>query len=163
MTGDLVYAPHPVAISFTVPGESIPQGSTKAFTNRKTGRPIVTSDNPRTKSWRVEVAGAAREALSMMDLAMLTGPVELYVCFWRSRPKGHFGRRGLLPSALKYPTTKPDIDKLARAVLDALTDVVYRDDAQVVALAARMVYIDDPTRPPDTTITVTDLGGQWDG
>ena len=33
----------------------------------------------------------------------------------------------------------PDIDKLCRAVLDALTGVMYADDRQVVALSARKV------------------------
>lgn len=38
------------------------------------------------------------------------------------------------------PTVPPDIDKLARAVLDALTGIAYIDDSQVVRLAASKVY-----------------------
>lgn len=149
-------------VQFCVFGEAIPQGSTKAYLNRKTGRPIVTSDNKRTKPWRENVADAAREALDGLEQPMLTGAAGVRICFWRTRPKGHFGRRGnLLPSAPKHPTTKPDIDKLERAILDALTNVVFRDDAQVVDLYATMRYLDDATRPPETEITVTDLEGQW--
>jgi Holliday junction resolvase RusA-like endonuclease len=40
----------------------------------------------------------------------------------------------------RYPTTKPDLDKLARAVLDALTGVYYLDDAQVVSLDLQKAY-----------------------
>ena len=48
------------------------------------------------------------------------------------RPKGHFGKRGLLPSAPIAPIVKPDLLKLARAVEDALSGLVYKDDAQIV-------------------------------
>jgi len=38
------------------------------------------------------------------------------------------------------PATRPsDLDKLVRAVLDALTGIVWKDDAQVVALKATKV------------------------
>jgi Holliday junction resolvase RusA-like endonuclease len=40
----------------------------------------------------------------------------------------------------RYPTTKPDIDKLSRAVLDALTSVWYKDDSQVIQLEAQKIY-----------------------
>ena len=39
-----------------------------------------------------------------------------------------------------YVTVKPDVDKLARAVLDAMTGVVFRDDAQVVKLEVEKQY-----------------------
>jgi hypothetical protein len=38
------------------------------------------------------------------------------------------------------PHIRPDIDKLVRAVLDGLTDVVYRDDEQVTSLTAVKQY-----------------------
>lgn len=42
-----------------------------------------------------------------------------------------------------YPP-RPDVDKLSRAVLDALTGIVYEDDAQVVELIACKQYGDRP-------------------
>jgi Holliday junction resolvase RusA-like endonuclease len=38
----------------------------------------------------------------------------------------------------------PDLDKLVRAILDSLTGVVWRDDAQVVDIVARKVYAETP-------------------
>jgi len=38
-----------------------------------------------------------------------------------------------------YPK-RPDLDKLVRAVLDALTDVCYEDDSQVIRLRASKVW-----------------------
>jgi Holliday junction resolvase RusA-like endonuclease len=38
----------------------------------------------------------------------------------------------LRASAPRYPTGRPDVLKLARACEDALTGVIWRDDAQIV-------------------------------
>lgn len=147
-------------VTFSVAGEAVPQGSTRAFTNRRTGRPIIVGDNKRTQPWRESVAAAARAAIG--PRGMLTGAVGLIIEITVKRPAGHFGKRGLLPSARSYPTTKPDIDKLARAILDALTDVAYRDDAQVVHLRVFTSYEDDQTTPPRTLVRVVDLEDQWE-
>lgn len=48
----------------------------------------------------------------------------------------------LLDSVL--PTTKPDLDNLAKALLDGLNEVVWRDDVQVVEVRARKVYSETP-------------------
>ncbi|MCR4339570.1 MAG: RusA family crossover junction endodeoxyribonuclease [Gemmatimonadaceae bacterium] len=57
------------------------------------------------------------------------------------RPAGHYGtgrNAGTVrPCAPEWPTTKPDADKLTRALLDALTGVAYVDDSQVVHLGIR--------------------------
>lgn len=43
-----------------------------------------------------------------------------------------------------YPTNKPDIDNLAKSILDALNGVIYKDDSQVVVLTLQKYYDDDP-------------------
>lgn len=63
------------------------------------------------------------------------------------RPKHHMQLRGgkYVPKP-KYidtmPAMMPDIDKLVRAVMDSLTGIAYRDDAQVIILTASKVYAD---------------------
>jgi Holliday junction resolvase RusA-like endonuclease len=129
-------------ISFTVLGIARPGGSKKSLVpiNRHTGQPfrrpgggIVASTvdaNPKVKDWQRVVADRAAE----LELgALLDGPLALTLTFYRPRPKGHSGRRGLRSSAPRYPIGRPDLLKLARAVEDALTGVVWRDDAQIVA------------------------------
>jgi crossover junction endodeoxyribonuclease RusA len=74
-----------------------------------------------------------------------TGPVAVHVKFVMPRPKHHYrtGRNAhlLRDSAPEYPTGKPDLDKLCRALLDSLTAAgVVKDDAQVVWLDAIKVY-----------------------
>lgn len=122
------------SVSFTVYGSPAPAGSKKTFALKKggvyTGRVGVTHDSKRAKPWMESVAREAAEA--MQGRALLDGPLLLTATFFRARPSGHFGRRGLLPSAPPYPTTKPDLTKYVRAAEDALRGIVWRDDAQVV-------------------------------
>lgn len=42
------------------------------------------------------------------------------------------------------PAKKPDIDNIAKAVLDALNSVAYRDDTQIVELQIRKQYSEKP-------------------
>ena len=60
--------------------------------------------------------------------------------------KGHYGTGRnadqVKASAPPHPTTKPDATKLVRAVEDALTGVIWRDDSQVVRQWASKVYDD---------------------
>jgi crossover junction endodeoxyribonuclease RusA len=126
---------------FDVSGEPVAQGSLRAFV--RDGRPVVTY-GPRAVAlgtWRGLVAAAALEALG--ERPMATGPVVVRLAFRLRRPTTHYGARGLLPRyADHYPGT--DLDKLARAVLDAVSGIAYRDDRQVVALVARKGYADRP-------------------
>jgi Holliday junction resolvase RusA-like endonuclease len=123
-------------ISFTVPGVPAPQGS---LTRTSYG---VRQSNPQTMPWRNAVAAAALEASNGGEL--YAGPVRLEATFVFARPRGHYrtGRHaGLLkPSAPLWRTQAPDLDKLLRAVCDALTGVVVVDDAQIVETTARKCY-----------------------
>jgi Holliday junction resolvase RusA-like endonuclease len=124
-------------LRFTVYGEPKPAGSKKAFVNKKTGKAIVTDDSKGSKPWKQEVAAVAMQARVDAGLStLLTGPVRLEVTFIQTRPKHHYGTGRnadkLKDSAPTYPTVKPDATKLLRAVEDALTGVLWKDDNQVV-------------------------------
>ena len=60
------------------------------------------------------------------------------------RPLGHFGSGRnadlLKPSAPEHKTTAPDTSKLNRAAEDAMSGIVYRDDAQIVHTDAWKLY-----------------------
>lgn len=123
-------------IQFTVHGVAQPAGSKKAFAIRKGGVPtgqIAVSDaNKKSKPWKQEVAAAAREAYQG---PVLEGPLRATIKFFKVRPKGHFKASGALSKAgndTPFPTMKPDVLKLARGIEDALSSVLYRDDAQIV-------------------------------
>lgn len=95
----------------------------------------------RLADWRQAIATEAR--LAMGSRPMLEGPVVIHARFTWPRPKSHRSSSGgLRPTAPFSKTTPPDIDKASRALLDALTGVVYRDDAQVVRLDAGKSFDD---------------------
>jgi Holliday junction resolvase RusA-like endonuclease len=64
--------------------------------------------------------------------------------FVLARPRSHYGTGRnadrLRATAPAWPCSRPDATKLLRAVEDALTGVVWRDDGQVVVQTARKVY-----------------------
>ena len=132
--------PQPL-VSVTVPGLPQPQGSAKAY--RRGQRVIVTSDNPRLAAWRDRLAYgivASRQAAAALHghpVVRHDGPVRMSLVFRLVRPKSAAKRA--------WPTTRPDLDKLVRAVGDAMTDAgVWRDDSQLVALEATKVYREAP-------------------
>ena len=122
-----------MTVAVRVAGIPVPQGSMRGFV--RGGRVALTSDNPRLRGWRQDVTG---ELAVARGEGQFTGAVYLGVTFIIPRPVGHFGRRGLLPSAPARPTgSHGDLDKLVRAIGDAATAAgVWRDDGQVVVLRA---------------------------
>jgi Holliday junction resolvase RusA-like endonuclease len=135
-------------VVFFVEGKPQPAGSKKAFAVRRkesggwvnTGQVTVVDDNPHSKTWQAIVANEARLAMHASALDPFDGPLGLSVLFTLRRPKGHFGKKGLLPSARLWPTVKPDATKLLRGVEDALTGIVWGDDAQVVEQSVSKRY-----------------------
>lgn len=112
-------------IKFTVLGTPQPQGSMRQFPIP--GRQmVITSDNKELKSWRKDVRVYAWEA--MQKAGLVTAPrniaITLEANFYFLKPKS-------TPAHVTSKTTKPDFDKLTRALADALTSVVYEDDSQV--------------------------------
>ncbi|MGH9249435.1 MAG: RusA family crossover junction endodeoxyribonuclease, partial [Acidimicrobiales bacterium] len=83
----------------------------------------------------------------------MTGPVAVALRFTLRRPASAPKRRRTWPIGAR----SGDIDKLQRAILDALTDVgVWKDDAQVVHVDAGKDYqgADGYLDRPGVTITV---------
>lgn len=143
-------------ISLEVVGTPKPKGSPKVVTRGRGGVPLpyprVLPDSPETASWAAEVGLAARAA--MAELPMFVGQALLVrVVFRLVRPAGHFGKRGLKPSAPEYPATKPDLDKLLRNTMDPLEGVVFDGDSRIVAFDARKVYC-EPGEVAGALITV---------
>lgn len=122
----------------TVLGKPKPAGSKKAFQNRHTGRVHVVDANKDSMSWKQDVAQAASKAAQEQGWTVedAHAPLALEINFYLARPRTHFGSgrnsERVKDSAPSHPITRPDVDKLSRAVMDGLTGVVYRDDSQVV-------------------------------
>jgi Holliday junction resolvase RusA-like endonuclease len=123
-------------LQFTVVGVAEQAGSKRAFMPKGWKRPILTDGNPRLKSWQQLVAEAAHVAIMQLpsaERAMILGGVRLMIVFYLPRPVS-------LSYKVTAHTKKPDIDKCVRAIQDALSRVVFTDDAQVVDLIAMKRY-----------------------
>lgn len=123
-------------ITFTVFGVPIPQGSMRAFMPKGGRYPIVTADNAKTKPWRHSIIAAAQEALGGRGPIDGDTAVEVEVMFFMPRPSS-------APRRVTEPvkTRGSDIDKLERALLDALSAAgVFRDDAQVISVVKRKAF-----------------------
>ena len=124
-----------MTVSFRVFGVAQPQGSARAF--MAGGRPVITSSNKNLGDWRRLVADCAQKYARMHE-----GPLWVQLEFVMPAPKSlPKKRRG------RYVEKRPDIDKLQRACLDALTGVMWHDDAQVADIWARKVYESDDDAP----------------
>lgn len=81
------------------------------------------------KRWRTSIANAYK----LLKQPPIDGAVQVELTFVLIKPK-----------TVKriYPFVRPDLDKLCRAVLDALTGVAFKDDQQVTKLYAEKIYGD---------------------
>lgn len=122
-----------------------PQGSKRPVGRRKNGSTILVEESD-VKPWRQAVRSDAREA--MRGAPPWAVPVCADLTFVMPRPKS--GPR----SAPGGPyDSAPDVDKLCRAVLDALSGVAYDDDRRVVDLRARK-RVQGAIRGPDEEVSV---------
>lgn len=133
-------------LAFTVYGRPQQRGSKRPF---KSGAATLMVDaNDKSKPWMAAVSHAGGEAMQGRELML--GPLAIGVKFHFKRPKSHFGT-GRNASVLKasspyFKESEPDTDKLMRAIGDALTGVVYRDDAQLANVTLSKVYTSEQER-----------------
>lgn len=134
-------------IEFVVLGNPVTQGSMKAFAHG--GRAFVTHNTGgKLQAWRHAVSDEARKARESAQTEMLDGPVVVEVEFRMAKPKSAPKRRETWPIGAR----SGDLDKLARAVLDALTGVIFLDDSQVIALRVTKEW-----GPPGATVRISAL------
>jgi crossover junction endodeoxyribonuclease RusA len=113
---------------FFVEGLPATQGS-KQFVTRYYARDSCR----RLPEWRRAVATSAR--IAYKGEPVKGDAVHLRFEFMLPRPKSHFGTGRnqwiLKPDAPSNPIVKPDLIKMARAVEDSMSSIVYHDDSQV--------------------------------
>lgn len=130
----------PALATIIVYGLPAPQGS-----KRHLGNGVMVESSKKVKPWRQDVKHAAITAMELPDAVLggvqlhrppYCGPVAVSMVFTFDRPKGHYrtGRNAhlLRDAAPPRPAGMPDLSKLIRSTEDALTGVVWKDDALVV-------------------------------
>ena len=119
-------------VSFTVAGQPVPQPRPRVSTAGGFARAYVPGKHP-VHSYREAIAAAARGAGLTQTGEILNVVIDAVF----ERPKSHMRKAGVRPDAPKLP--RPDVDNLAKAVLDALQDVM-GDDSLVGRLVVEKSY-----------------------
>lgn len=127
----LAIDPGPVLLYCFVPGVPKTAGSKRAFVNRYTHRAQVVEDCEKSKGWRSDVRTAVNEQWQGKPPLDVPLRMELRFQFVKKKANG-------------WKATRPDALKLARAVEDALTGLVYVDDSLIVQEYLEKVYADRP-------------------
>jgi Holliday junction resolvase RusA-like endonuclease len=113
-------------ISFRVDGQPIPQGSMKVINGH-----IIHSQGSALAAWRSAIGLTAK----MAGCKPTGEAVSMTLVFIMKKPK---------TVTRIDPTVAPDLDKLVRGALDALTAIAYKDDSQVIEIRAMKVYGEQP-------------------
>lgn len=157
ITIEVLGTPQPAGSKRGFPMKRKGQGWTDA-NGKFAGRVIITDNNPKARDWRITASHAASQAMAAAQLPferpLLDGPLEVSMVFRMPRLASHRRSNGeLKPNAPARPPVRPDVLKLARGTEDALTGIVWRDDAQIVIERLEKVYADQP----GATIKVSEL------
>jgi len=121
-----------LAVTFTIAGEPVPQPRPRVSTRGGFARAYVPKEHP-VHAYRKAIAEAADEA----GLVAQDEPLNVVIDAIFERPKSHMTKTGVKATAPRLP--RPDVDNLAKAVLDALQDVI-GDDTLVARLVVEKSY-----------------------
>jgi len=121
-----------MSITFSVPGDPVPQPRPRVSTRGGFARAYVPSKHP-VHAYRQSLAAAAQAS----GLTATGEPLDVVIDAVFERPKSHMRKSGVRPDAPRLP--RPDVDNIGKAVLDALQDVI-GDDTNVARLVVEKSY-----------------------
>lgn len=94
---------------------------------------------------RREIAAGGFEAVD-------SGPVAVDLVFWLPRPKS--STRKTKANRPHVSHTKPDIDNLAKSILDAVEGLAFANDSQVAYLCVRKFVCGDSATAPGVDVSI---------
>ncbi len=132
-------------IQIEILGDPAPQGSKRIIYGR-----IVEASSEKLKKWRRAIADACIEARQSQDY-FFTDAVRVDAIFYLPRP------RTVKQEKRQYPIVPPDVDKLARGLLDGIgqSQMMWGDDSHVIQLYVQKLYDDE--RPAGASVTISAL------
>ena len=128
-------------IYYRVVGIPKPQARPKTFHRTlKSGRSFVTTYSPKSDWFHLVYTETLKQKEKLKN--RLSGALELKLMFCLPIPKSISKKKR---EKLHFVTKKPDVDNLAKAVMDAINNVgIWEDDSQVAILIASKTYSDEP-------------------
>jgi Holliday junction resolvase RusA-like endonuclease len=138
-------------ISFTVYGEPVAQG-----------RPRATAINGHIRMYDPKKSSDFKDYVRLVASEhrpekLLEGPISLVVKVYKPTLKSFSKKKkAAAESGHLRPTTKPDVDNYVKGIKDALKNVIWKDDSQVVDLHISKWY----SETPRVEITIVPLDEQ---
>lgn len=139
----------PATVAFTIPGQAVGKGRPR-MSNRGGFARMYTPE--KTVSYEGLVKLAAHQAMAGAPMLLEAVAVTLDIAVQVPASWSQKKQRAALAGEV-YPTTKPDIDNVEKAVFDALNGTVWKDDVQVVNVSKRKRY----GATPRVIVTITPL------
>lgn len=130
-------------IEFTVYGK--PQGKARPRFTRRGGRAYTPKN---TKLYEQQIARAYRQAANGFTFGEF--PVEIWITAVFQKAK---------TSKKEYPTLKPDIDNIQKAVFDGLNGIAYNDDKQILTAVVHKTFCTLEGEKPRLLVTVMEYKG----
>lgn len=127
-------------LTFTVPGNPVGKGRQRVAMRGKFAQHYTPE---KTASYESLVRYAGHQAMNGRGLLTGAVSVRLDVCCpipasWSGKKQEQAARD------VVRPTTKPDLDNIAKAIFDGLNGVVWKDDVQVVSAVIEKFYSRSP-------------------
>ncbi|MBQ2348859.1 MAG: RusA family crossover junction endodeoxyribonuclease [Clostridia bacterium] len=130
-------------VEFTAYGK--PQGKARPRFTRQGNRAYTPKE---TKLYEQQIAKAYRAAANGFSFG--DKPVEIWITAVFAKAK---------TSKKEYPTLKPDIDNIQKAVFDGLNGIAYNDDKQILATTVHKCFCMLDNEQPRILVTVKEYKG----
>ncbi len=137
-------------LRFTVPGEPVGKGRARTVSRKRRNKTTgaletyqATITPEKTEQYELSVKRAARLAIDSRPV--MSGPVMLELRIFVSVAASWSRKRREMALAGEiYPTKKPDVSNIQKAVEDAMNGVTYVDDTQITDVHIRKRFSDTP-------------------
>lgn len=129
------------AISFRVDGVPIAQPRQRHSFANGVARSYLPKSHP-VHGWKAAIRCEAEKEFTKRNLEPLGGALKTWIVFTLPRPKSKRRKR----NEPELHAIKPDADNLAKAVLDALNGLAWRDDSQIAVLEVEKFVAGDDCR-----------------
>ena len=126
---------------FFVSGKPVPKARPRTMSR---GGKSITYTPKATREWESLVRDTA--ALEMRGRKPLDGPLEVSMQFWMPAPASWSNKKRDAVGGM-FHVKKPDVDNLAKAVLDGMESIVFERDSQVAKLTVSKRYALDHSEP----------------
>ena len=128
-------------IHFKIEGKPVSQGRPRAV---RKGAGVRMYDPPKSKAYKQMVAAKVRSYMKINGIQTITAPLAVHLNFYFTPPKSYSKKRiQAIEAKEELFTKKPDLDNLAKSILDSCNNLLFKDDSQIVGLTIGKHYGDE--------------------